>query len=77
MTTPDGAPGVFYVNAHGGTLAEATQVSAGDWTVSDLPGKPVAKAGLAATTYLLPAMIPAAPGDFPRPARRADRLEHR
>ena len=67
VTTPDGAPGVFYVNAHGDTLAEATQVSAGDWTVSDLPGKPVAKAGLAATTYLLPSMIPAAPGDFPNP----------
>jgi hypothetical protein len=67
VTTPGGAPAVFYVNADGGSLAEATRASGRSWIVTNLPGTPDAKAGLAATTYLLPSMIPATQGDFPNP----------
>ena len=68
ITTPGGSPAVFYVNAHGGSLAEAVEAgatTAGKWDVTDLPGTPAADSTLAATTYLLPSMIPATPGDFP------------
>jgi hypothetical protein len=68
LTTPGGQPSVVYVDAHGGSLAEATAAgptTAGKWDVTDLPGTPAAGTSLAATTYLLPAVIPATPGDFP------------
>jgi PKD domain-containing protein/CHAP domain-containing protein len=68
LTTPAGQPSVVYVDAHGGGLAEATAAgptAAGQWTVADLPGSPATGTSLAATTYLLPAAIPATPGDFP------------
>jgi hypothetical protein len=68
LTTPDGHAAVFYADAHGGSLAEAVQAgatTAGEWDVTDLPGTPTLSGGLAATTYLLPSMIPATPGDFP------------
>jgi hypothetical protein len=67
-TTPGGQPAVFYVDAHGGSLAEATAAgptAAGAWVVTDLPATPAATSSLAATTYLLPAAIPGTPGDFP------------
>jgi PKD repeat protein len=57
VTTPDGAPAVFYTDAHGGSLAEATQAgpaAAGPWDVTNLPGSPAAASTLGATTYLLP-----------------------
>jgi PKD repeat protein len=69
LTTPVGHAAVVYVNAHG-RLAEATQagpVAAGRWDVTGLPGTPAARSTLAATTYLLPSMIPAVPGSFPQP----------
>jgi hypothetical protein len=70
LTTPDGQAAVVYVDAHGGTLAEATEAgptTAGAWDVTDLPATPAATSSLAATTYLLPSVIPATPGDFPSP----------
>ncbi len=68
LTTPDGQPSVVYVDGHSGSLAQATEVgptTAGEWDVTGLPGAPAATTSLAATTYLLPAVIPATPGDFP------------
>jgi hypothetical protein len=68
LTTPDGSAAVVYVDAHGGSLAEATEAgpaTAGKWDVTDLPATPAAASSLAATTYLLPSVIPATPGDFP------------
>jgi hypothetical protein len=68
LTTPSGQASVAYVDGSGGGLAEATAADgtpAGKWTVTDLPGAPAAGTSLAATTYLLPAAIPATPGDFP------------
>jgi PKD repeat protein len=67
LTTPDGHASVVYVGTGGG-LAEATAAgttTAGAWDVSSLPGSPAQASTLAATTYLLPAAIPATPGDFP------------
>ncbi|MGH3410219.1 MAG: PKD domain-containing protein, partial [Streptosporangiaceae bacterium] len=68
LTTPDGHAAVVYVSARGG-LAEATQASpaAGRWNVTGLPGSPQPGSTLAATTYLLPSMIPGTPGSFPQP----------
>jgi hypothetical protein len=69
FTTPDGQAAVVYVNARG-SLAEATEAGpapVGRWDVTDLPGTPAPGSTLAATTYLLPSVIPAAPGDFPSP----------
>jgi hypothetical protein len=69
LTTPSGHAAVVYVNSRGG-LAEATQAGAlavGPWNVTNLPGTPAPASTLAATTYLLPSMIPAAPGSFPQP----------
>jgi hypothetical protein len=68
LTTPGGQPSVVYVDADGGSLAEATQVGPawiGRWDVNDLPAAPAAGSSLAATTYLLPSVIPATAGDFP------------
>jgi hypothetical protein len=70
LATPGGNASVVYVNAHGGGLAQATQASpvpAGPWQVSSLPGTPARSSSLAATTYLLPSVIPATPGSFPQP----------
>jgi hypothetical protein len=70
LTTPGGQASVVYVDAHGGSLAEATEAgptTAGAWDVTDLPATPAATSSLAATTYLLPSVIPATPGDFPSP----------
>jgi PKD repeat protein len=70
LTTPDGHAAVVYVSAHGGGLAEATQAgfgTAGPWHVTALPGTPAAGSTLAATTYLLPSVIPGVPGSFPQP----------
>jgi hypothetical protein len=64
LTTPHGQPAVVYVDAHSGGLAEA-ELAGLAWHVTDLPGDPAAGSSLAATTYLLPAVIPATPGDFP------------
>jgi hypothetical protein len=50
VTTPGGAARVFYKNTRGG-LAEATQGAAGQWQVSELPGRPASP--LAVTNYLL------------------------
>jgi hypothetical protein len=69
LTTPSGRAAVVYVSPRG-SLAEATQAGAttvGRWSVKDLPGAPAPGSTLAATTYLLPSMIPAAPGSFPQP----------
>jgi hypothetical protein len=70
LTTPDGQAAVVYVDAHGGSLAEAAEAgttTAGAWDVTDLPATPAASSSLAATTYLLPSVIPATPGDFVSP----------
>jgi PKD domain/CHAP domain len=69
LTTPDGQASVVYVSAHGG-LAQATEAGSwrgGSWQVTSLPGSPAAGSSLAATTYLLPAVIPPTPGSFPQP----------
>jgi len=69
LTTPGGRAAVVYVSARGG-LAEATQagpLAAGPWKAADLPGSPARGSTLAATTYLLPSMIPSTPGAFPQP----------
>ena len=79
LTTPGGQAAVVYTNSSG-ALAEAvlTQPAGsgrpsvqasplGQWQVTTLPGSPAANTALAATTYLLPSQIPAAPGDFPDP----------
>ncbi|HEY3953576.1 MAG TPA: PKD domain-containing protein [Streptosporangiaceae bacterium] len=67
LTTPDGHASVVYVSAHGG-LAQATQAGlAGPWQVTSLPGTPAPASSLAATTYLLPSVIPSSPGSFPQP----------
>jgi PKD domain/CHAP domain len=68
LTTPAGQASVVYVDGHGGSLAQATEAgptTAGKWDVTDLPATPAATTSLAATTYLLPSVIPATPGDFP------------
>ncbi len=68
LTTPDGHAAVVYVSSRGGGLAEATEAGpAGPWNVTGLPGAPAAGSTLAATTYLLPSMIPSTPGSFPPP----------
>lgn len=64
LTTPGGHAAVVYVTTRGG-LAEAIQ--AGWWDVTNLPGSPAPDSTLAATTYLLPSMIPSTPGSFPQP----------
>ena len=69
LTTPGGRAAVVYVSARGG-LAEATQagpLAAGPWETTALPGSPAHDSTLAATTYLLPSMIPSTPGSFPQP----------
>ena len=69
LTTPDGHAAVVYVSARGG-LAQATQAgpaTSGRWEVTGLPGSPAPGSTLAATTYLLPSMIPGTPGSFPNP----------
>ncbi|HEY2574799.1 MAG TPA: PKD domain-containing protein [Streptosporangiaceae bacterium] len=69
LTTPDGQAAVVYASARGG-LAEATQAGpapAGRWDVRNLPGAPAPGSTLAATTYLLPSMIPPTPGSFLQP----------
>jgi hypothetical protein len=69
LTTPGGHAAVVYVSSGGG-LAEAvaaTPLPAGSWQVSNLPGSPAAGTSLAATTYLLPSVIPPTPGSFPQP----------
>jgi PKD repeat protein len=69
LTTPSGQAAVVFVTARG-SLAEATQDGAtavGPWRVKDLPGAPALGSTLAATTYLLPSMIPSTPGSFPQP----------
>jgi hypothetical protein len=69
FTTPGGQAAVAYTDARG-SLAEAAEAgatTADKWTVTGLPGSPAARTALAATTYLLPSQIPAAPGDFPDP----------
>ena len=68
LTTPAGQSAVVYVDARSGSLAEATQAGPawlGRWDITGLPATPAAGSSLAATTYLLPAAIPATPGDFP------------
>jgi PKD repeat protein len=70
LTTPAGDAGVFYVNLRSGRLAQATQAgptTAGPWHITYLPAKPGRRSSLAATTYLLPSVIPAKPGSFPKP----------
>jgi hypothetical protein len=75
LTTPDGQASVVYVNADGGGLAEATETGpwqgghwrGGQWQVTSLPGTPADGSSLAATTYLLPSVIPPTPGSFPQP----------
>lgn len=70
LTTPDGHAALVFVNAHGGGLAqaaEASPVGAGPWQVTTLPGTPKPGSSLAATTYLLPSVLPATPGSFPQP----------
>jgi hypothetical protein len=69
LTTPDGHAAVTYVSASGGLAeaAAATALPAGLWQVNSLPGSPAAGTSLAATTYLLPAVIPPTPGSFPQP----------
>ena len=64
-TTAAGTAEVFYT-APDGTLGEATQ-SGSCWKPSTLPGSPTAAGGKAATTYLLPSVLPANVGDFPQP----------
>ncbi len=65
LTTPAGQAAVFFTSVTG-TLAEATQ--AGQlWHVARLPGDPAASGGVTATTYLLPSVLPATPGNFPQP----------
>jgi PKD repeat protein len=69
LTTPGGHAAVVYVAARGG-LAEAVQagpLTAGPWDLTALPGSPAHDSTLAATTYLLPSMIPSTPGSFPQP----------
>jgi hypothetical protein len=69
LTTPSGRAAVVYVSPRG-SLAEATEPGAttvGLWSVKDLPGAPAPGSTLAATTYLLPSVIPATPGSFPQP----------
>jgi len=64
-TTATGTAEVFYTTP-AGTLGEATQDGFG-WKPSTLPGSPTAAGGKAATTYLLPSVLPANVGDFPQP----------
>jgi hypothetical protein len=66
LTTPRGAAAVFFTS-RSGALAEATEGPGAAWRIAALPGTPDPRGGLAATTYLLPSMIPATPGDFPNP----------
>jgi hypothetical protein len=65
-TTPAGTAEVFYTTPTG-TLGAATQSANRNWTASTLPGSPKATGGKAATSYLLPAVLPAQVGDFPNP----------
>ena len=67
LTTPNGQPAVVFVNARGGGLAEAVPGGRGSWQVTSLPGSPASGTSLAATTYLLPSVIPPTPGSFPQP----------
>jgi hypothetical protein len=70
LTSPGGKAAVVYVNSHGGGLAEAAAAgptTRGAWDVTDLPGTPATRTSLAATTYLLPSVLPGTPGDFPQP----------
>jgi hypothetical protein len=68
LTTPSGHAAVVFVSARG-SLTEATQggTIVGPWSVTSLPGTPAPDSTLAATTYLLPSMIPATAGSFPQP----------
>ena len=64
-TTASGAAEVFYTEP-GGTLGEATQDGL-VWKPSTLPGTPAVAGGKAATSYLLPSVLPGTVGDFPQP----------
>lgn len=66
ITTPAGQAAVFYTSHGTGTLTEATQNGL-LWQSVSLPGSPAASGGLAATTYLLPSVLPGTPGTFPQP----------
>jgi hypothetical protein len=66
LTTPPGAAAVFFTS-NSGALAEATEGPGTAWRIAALPGTPDPRGGLAATTYLLPSMIPTTPGDFANP----------
>jgi hypothetical protein len=70
LATPGGRAAVVYVDAHGGRLAKAAQTSgptAGQWTVTSLPGSPAPATSLAAATYLLPSAVTGPFGSFPQP----------
>ena len=64
-TTASGTAEVFYTTPDG-KLGQATRDGMW-WKPSTLPGSPVASGGKAATTYLLPSVLPANVGDFPQP----------
>jgi hypothetical protein len=64
-TTATGQAAVFYTNPKG-SLAEANATASG-WAAQALPGAPVSSGSLTATTYLLPSVLPATPGNFPQP----------
>ena len=70
LTTQGGQAAVVYVDAHGGGLAEAAEISgttAGAWHVTGLPGSPAPGSSLAATTDLLPSAVSGPLGSFPQP----------
>ena len=66
LTTPAGQAAVFYTGVTG-KLAEATEAGRFWHVAAGLPGDPAASGGLTATTYLLPSVLPATPGNFPQP----------
>jgi PKD domain/CHAP domain len=65
LTTPTGQAQLFYTTP-AGSLSEATEAGL-SWNVASLPGSPTASGGVAATTYLLPSVVPSVPGTFPNP----------
>ncbi|HEY1624676.1 MAG TPA: PKD domain-containing protein [Streptosporangiaceae bacterium] len=65
-TSAAGQAEVFYTSHSTGSLTEATQNGV-LWQSVTLPGTPAASGGLAATTYLLPSVLPSTPGTFPQP----------
>ena len=66
VTTAAGQAAVFYPGRGTGALAETVQ-NGPLWQTTSLPGTPAASGGLTATTYLLPSVLPATPGNFPQP----------